>query len=274
MITIFISIGPGGIKTYMIVRPGFCVRNNLMVNGVPRLIRFSPITTTRETTIAKALLINGRFFVPHDPEGLAELMGGRMNFVAQLDSLFTRSSAIHDGGNGAPDLNPKGMIGQYAHANEPGHHTIYLYNNMGQPWKTQKWVSTVMQKLYNISPEGLCGNDDTGQMSAWYVFNAMGFYPVTHGQGVYYIGTPLFKTMTLKHSKGTLTIRANNVSRENIFIRSVTLNGKPYQKNWLQHRDIFNGNAELVFEMGNTPNKNWGNADELRPPSMVNEKYN
>ena len=214
------------------------------------------------------------FFVPHDPEGLAELMGGRMNFVAQLDSLFTRSSAIHDGGNGAPDLNPKGMIGQYAHANEPGHHTIYLYNNMGQPWKTQKWVSTVMQKLYNISPEGLCGNDDTGQMSAWYVFNAMGFYPVTHGQGVYYIGTPLFKTMTLKHSKGTLTIKANNVSRENIFIRSVTLNGKPYQKNWLQHRDIFNGNAELVFEMGNTPNKNWGNADELRPPSMVNEKYN
>jgi predicted alpha-1,2-mannosidase len=161
------------------------------------------------------------FFVPHDINGLANLMGGSKTFSEQLDSLFIRKSEIHDGGKGAPDLNPKGMIGQYAHANEPGHHTIYLYNNMGEPWKTQKWISTVMNKLYNNSPEGLCGNDDTGQMSAWYVFSAMGFYPVTHGQGVYNIGTPMFKIMTLKHKNGILSITANHLSKENIYIQSV-----------------------------------------------------
>lgn len=214
------------------------------------------------------------FFVPHDAIGLATLMGGTDVFVEQLDSLFIRSSEIHDGGKGAPDLNPKGMIGQYAHANEPGHHTIYLYNSIGQPWKTQKWISTVMRNLYKTSPEGLCGNDDTGQMSAWYVFSAMGFYPVTHGQGIYYIGTPLFKDLTLKHKNGTLSITANNISQDNIYIQSVTLNGKSYTKNWLRHEDIFIGNAKLVFEMGNTPNKNWGNSSDALPPSMENEKYN
>ena len=213
------------------------------------------------------------FFVPQDPKGLAALMGGKEAFAEQLDSLFIRSSEIHDGGQGAPDLNPKGMIGQYAQANEPGHHTIYLYNSIGQPWKTQKWISTVIQKLYNNSPEGLCGNDDTGQMSAWYVFSAMGFYPVTHGQGIYYIGTPLFKDMTLKHKNGTLSIKVNNVSKENIYIQSVTLNGNPYTKNWLKHEDIFGHDAKLVFEMGNTPNKNWGSTEDALPPSMIDEKF-
>jgi len=209
------------------------------------------------------------FFVPHDPKGLALLMGGKEAFTAQLDSLFIRSSEIHDGGEGAPDLNPKGMIGQYAHANEPCHHTIYLYNNLGQSWKTQKWVSTVIQNLYNTSPEGLCGNDDTGQMSAWYVFSAMGFYPVTHGQGIYYIGTPLFKDITLKHKNGTLSIVAHNVSKENIYIQSVTVNSRTYTKNWLSHEDIFSCNAKLVFEMGNIPNKKWGSSEDALPPSMV-----
>jgi len=211
------------------------------------------------------------FFVPHDPQGLATLMGGKDVFVEQLDSLFIRSSTIHDGGKGLPDLNPKGMIGQYAHANEPGHHTIYLYNAAGQSFKTQKWVSTVMHNLYQNTPEGLCGNDDTGQMSAWYIFSAMGFYPVTHGQGVYYIGTPLFKNLSLKHKNGTLSIKADQVSKENIYIQSVTLNGKPYSKNWLKHEDLFNGNTKLVFEMGNTPNKKWGSANEDLPISMIND---
>ena len=214
------------------------------------------------------------FFVPHDARGLATLMGGKDVFASQLDSLFIRSSAIHDGGQGSPDLNPAGMIGQYAHANEPGHHTIYLFNTVGQPWKTQKWVSAVMQNLYHNTTEGLCGNDDTGQMSAWYVFSAMGFYPVTHGDGIYYIGTPLFRELSLKHKNGTLSIKANRVSKENIYIQSVTLNGKTYSKNWLRHEDIFSGNAKLVFEMGNTPNKNWGNKTTSLPPSMSNEKYN
>jgi predicted alpha-1,2-mannosidase len=213
------------------------------------------------------------FFVPHDPRGLAGLMGGNEIFAQQLDSLFIRNPVIHDGGEGAPDLNPKGMIGQYAHANEPSHHIIYLYNSIGQPWKTQEWISTVMQKLYNNTPDGICGNDDTGQMSAWYVFSAMGFYPVTHGQGIYYIGTPLFKDMQLKHRNGTLSIKANRVSKENKYIRSVTLNGKPYSRNWLSHDDIFAGNASLVFEMGNTPNKNWGSSQQDLPSSMIDERY-
>lgn len=211
------------------------------------------------------------FFVPHDVRGLATLMGGKDAFVEQLDSLFLRSSAIHDEGKGSPDLNPKGMIGQYAHANEPGHHTIYLYNSVGQPWKTQKWISTVMQNLYHTTTEGLCGNDDTGQMSAWYVFSAMGFYPVTHGEGIYYIGTPLFKDLSLKHKNGILSIKANRVSKENIYIQSVTLNGKVYKKNWLKLEDLFSGNTKLVFEMGNTPNKNWGSKETDLPPSMSDE---
>lgn len=213
------------------------------------------------------------FFVPHDIKGLATLMGGQKAFIEQLDSLFIRNSEIHDGGKGAPDLNPKGMIGQYAHANEPGHHTIYLYNNMGQPWKTQKWISIVMNKLYNLSPEGLCGNDDTGQMSAWYVFSALSFYPVMHGQGIYDIGTPLFKDIKLKHKNGILSITAKNVSKDNIYIQSVSLNGKPYTKNWLRHDDLFGRDSRLVFEMGSAPNVNWGNSNSALPPSMADEKF-
>lgn len=208
------------------------------------------------------------FFVPQDPEGLANLMGGKEKFAEQLDSLFVRSPEIHDGGKGAPDLNPKGMIGQYAHANEPGHHTIYLYNSVGQPWKTQKWINYVVRNLYNTSPDGLCGNDDTGQMSAWFVFSAMGFYPVTHGQGIYYIGTPLFRDLALKHKNGTLSIKAHNLSEENIYIQSVKFNGKSYGKNWLRHEDLFAGNVNLLFEMGNTPNKKWGSSANELTPSM------
>jgi predicted alpha-1,2-mannosidase len=212
------------------------------------------------------------FFVPHDPRGLANLMGGNDKFVEQLDSLFIRSSLINTGGYGAPDLNPKGMIGQYAHANEPSQHTIYLYNAVGQPWKTQKWIDTVRKTLYHNAPDGLNGNDDLGQMSAWYVFSAMGFYPVTHGEGLYYIGTPMFKDLSLKHKNGMLNIKANNVSEKNIYIQSVTLNGKPYTRNWLKHEDIFGNTTKLVFEMGNTPNKNWGSADKDLPPSMSDIK--
>ncbi len=213
------------------------------------------------------------FFVPHDPLGLANLMGGNEIFEQQLDSLFIRSSVIHTGGEETPDMSEKDMIGQYAHSNEPCHHIIYFYNSIGKPWKTQKWISSVMSNLYEDSFEGLCGNDDTGQMSAWYIFNAMGFYPVTHGSGVYYIGTPLFKDMKLKHKNGILSIKANNISKQNIYIKSVTLNGKPYLKNWLKHEKIFNGDVELIFDMDNIPNKDWGSSKEMCPPSMIGEKY-
>ncbi len=208
------------------------------------------------------------FFVPHDGQGLIDLMGGKEAFVAKLDSLFTISSEIH-GDNPAPDIT--GMIGQYAHGNEPGHHTLYMYNYAGQPWKAQKRISDVIYTLYNTSPEGICGNDDTGQMSAWYVLSSMGFYPVTHGQGIYFVGTPIFKEVKLKHAKGTLTIQAPNVSRENCYIQSVTLNGKPYRKNWLKHDELFGDNATIVYEMGSQPNKDWGSALEDLPPSMSDE---
>lgn len=213
------------------------------------------------------------FFVPHDTKGLAQLMGGKEAFIEQLDSLFIRESIIRHGGKGAPDLNPKGMIGQYAHCNEPNQHVIYMYNAVGQPWKTQKWIKHVQKNLYQNAPDGLYGNDDLGQMSAWYVFSSMGFYPVTHGQGLYYIGAPMFKNLKLKHANGTLTITANNVSEENIYIQSLALNGETYTKNYLEHDDIFSADAVLEFEMGNEPNEEWGSAEDALPPSMVDEKY-
>ena len=140
-----------------------------------------------------------------------------------------------------------GMIGQYAHGNEPSHHVIYLYNAVDQPWKTQEYVAKVMNELYLNSPAGLCGNEDCGQMSAWYVFSAMGFYPVS---GQYEIGTPLFPEVQLHLDNGkTFTVKAPAVSKENIYIRSTKLNGKPYDKSYITHEQIMSG-ATLEFEMG------------------------
>jgi len=210
------------------------------------------------------------FFVPHDGKNLINLMGGKEAFIEKLDSLFIISSEIH-GDNPAPDIT--GMIGQYAHGNEPGHHTLYMYNYAGQPWKGQKLLSDVMYTLYDTTPEGICGNDDTGQMSAWFVFSAMGFYPVTHGSGIYFIGTPLFREMKLKHPNGTLTIQAPKVSHDNCYIQSVKLNGKPYTKNWLRHDELFGGDATLLFTMDAKPNTNWGSAVEALPLSMCDEIF-
>jgi predicted alpha-1,2-mannosidase len=205
------------------------------------------------------------FFVPHDVAGLAKLYGGEEAFVEKLDSLFTVSSELH-GPNPAPDIT--GRIGQYAHGNEPGHHTLYLYNYVGQPWRAQKRISDILYTLYNTNHYGMCGNDDCGQISAWYVMSAMGFYPMTHGDGVYCIGTPIFRDLELRHKRGVLKIFAPNASRENCYVQSVTLNGKPYHKSYLMHNEIFSGDNTLCFEMGNTPNKEWGSAKENRPPSM------
>lgn len=208
------------------------------------------------------------FFVPHDIAGLAELYGGEDKFVEKLDSLFTVSSELH-GPNPAPDIT--GRIGQYAHGNEPGHHTLYIYNYVGQPWKGQKRISDVLYTLYSTQPYGMCGNDDGGQMSAWYIMSAMGFYPMTHGQGIYCIGSPMFKEVHLKHNKGTLTILAPNASRENCYVQSVTLNGQPYDKSWFSHEDMFSGSNTLRFEMGPQPNTSWGSAPHTRPQSMQAE---
>lgn len=209
------------------------------------------------------------FNVPHDGEGLIKLFGGKETFVNKLDSLFKIKSEI-SGENPAPDIT--GLIGQYAHGNEPSHSTIYMYNYAGEPWKCQKMINYVLYNLYNTSSNGLCGNDDTGQMSAWFVFSAMGFYPMTLGNGIYFIGTPIFKDVELKHQNGTLRIIANNVSKKNLYIQSLKKNGVFYEKSWIKHEDLFNKDVTLEFTMGETPNYTWGT--KILPPSICDEAFN
>ena len=181
--------------------------------------------------------------VQHDIDGLIGLTGGKERFAQKLDSMFT----FHPSADDELPLFSTGMIGQYAHGNEPSHHVIYLYNAVDQPWKTQEYVAKVMNELYLNSPAGLCGNEDCGQMSAWYVFSAMGFYPVNPISGQYEIGTPLFPEVQLHLDNGkTFTVKAPAVSKENIYIRSTKLNGKPYDKSYITHEQIMSG-ATLEF---------------------------
>ena len=191
--------------------------------------------------------------VQHDIKGLVSLTGGQDKFAAKLDSMFTYIPA----GNEELPIFSTGMIGQYAHGNEPSHHVIYLYNKVRQPWKAQKYAAQVMHDLYFNAPAGLCGNEDCGQMSAWYVFSAMGFYPVNPVSGEYEIGSPLFPEMRLNLGNGkTFTVLAPNVSRENIYIQSVKVNGQPYDKSYITHQQIMDG-ATIEFVMGNQPGEIW-----------------
>ena len=191
--------------------------------------------------------------VQQDVDGLISLVGGKERFAQKLDSMFTYNPSADE------DLPifSTGMIGQYAHGNEPSHHVIYLFNAIGQPWKTQKYAAEVMHELYKNTPAGLCGNEDCGQMSAWYVFSAMGFYPVDPISGKYEIGTPMYPEMKMHLANGkTFTILAPAVSKENIYIQSVKLDGKPYDKRYITHEQIMNGSI-FEFEMGNKPGKVW-----------------
>ena len=191
--------------------------------------------------------------VQHDIKGLVALTGGQDKFAAKLDSMFTYIPA----GSEELPIFSTGMIGQYAHGNEPSHHVIYLYNKVRQPWKTQKYAAQVMHELYFNAPAGLCGNEDCGQMSAWYVFSAMGFYPVNPVSGEYEIGTPLFPEMRLNLDNGkTFTVLAPNVSRENIYIQSMKVNGQPYDKSYITHQQIMEG-ATVEFVMGSQPGEIW-----------------
>jgi len=186
------------------------------------------------------------FFVPHDVEGLADLMGGKEALASRLDSLFTMSSALQ-GENVSGDIS--GLIGQYAHGNEPGHHTIYMYNKVDQPKKTQKYVNQVLTTLYNNTPEGICGNEDTGQMSAWYVFSSLGFYPMDPVSGQYELGAPLFESATIKLPSGkTFTVRAKNLSDKNSYVDKVYLNGTALDRTYITFDEVLQG-GELVFEM-------------------------
>lgn len=191
--------------------------------------------------------------VPQDLDGLISLVGGKERFTQKLDSMFTYVPHTDE----ELPIFSTGMIGQYAHGNEPSHHVIYLYNKVGQPWKAQQYVAEVLHELYKNDPAGLCGNEDCGQMSAWYVFSAMGFYPVDPVSGQYEIGTPLFPEVKMHLNNGKVfTILAPAASHENIYIQSVKLNGKPYDKSYITHEQIMNGDT-FEFEMGNKPGPVW-----------------
>ena len=170
---------------------------------------------------------------------LIELMGGKAAFISKLDSLFTTDSKI-EGLNASADIS--GMIGQYAHGNEPSHHISHLYNYAGQPWKTQALVDSILQTLYLNNPDGLSGNEDCGQMSAWYILNSMGFYSVTPGDPVYSIGRPLFKSVTINLENGKhFRIDAIKNSKANKYIQSAALNGVTLETPFFRHEDIVNG---------------------------------
>jgi predicted alpha-1,2-mannosidase len=207
-------------------------------------------------------------FVPHDVKGLIALEGGQKNFIAKLDTLFTTSSDVK---STVADIT--GLIGQYAHGNEPGHHTVYLYSYAGAPWKTQEMVRTVTDSLYSEGPAGLCGNEDMGQMSAWYVLSTMGIYQVAPGQNVYAIGSPTFSKVTIHLDKtfgntGDFVIEAKNNSKQNKYVQSATLNGKLLDKSWFDQSVIKNG-GKLILVMGPKPNKTWASTIKDAPPSMT-----
>ena len=191
--------------------------------------------------------------VAHDIDGLIELTGGETRFAERLDSMFTYETTDKS----KLPIFSTGMIGQYAHGNEPGHHVIYLYNRVKQPWKTQQYAAQVMHTLYKNMPDGICGNEDCGQMSSWYVFSAMGFYPVDPISGQYEIGSPIFPEVKMYLANGkTFVVRAENVSDENIYIQSVTVNGQPYSKSYITHEMIMQGDT-IHFVMGNKPGPVW-----------------
>ncbi|MBS1321524.1 MAG: glycoside hydrolase family 92 protein [Parabacteroides sp.] len=186
------------------------------------------------------------FFVPHDIDGLAKLMGGKEVLASRLDSLFTMDSSL-EGETVSGYIS--GLIGQYAHGNEPGHHTIYMYNEVGQPHKTQKYVNEVLTTLYDTTPTGICGNEDTGQMSAWYVFSSLGFYPMDPVSGRYELGAPLFDRAVINLSSGRqFVITAENLSDKNIYVEKVWLNDRSLDRTYITFDELLNGGT-LRFKM-------------------------
>ncbi len=205
------------------------------------------------------------WLVPQDVEGLISLMGGDEAFTRKLDSLFTAKGDM--GAQASDDIS--GLIGMYAHGNEPSHHVTYMYAFAGQQWKTAEKVRQVMQDFYFDKPEGLAGNEDCGAMSSWYIFSSLGFYPVNPANGVYVLGSPLFGKATVKLAGGkSFTVQTLNNSKENIYIQSITLNGKPYTKSFITHQDLVKGGT-MVVKMGNKPNYNFGKATTDRPSNTL-----
>lgn len=206
--------------------------------------------------------------VQHDIPGLINLFGGNDNFIKKLDTFFEMSPLITP----PKYVGVVGTIGQYVHGNQPSHHVSYLYNWAGQPWKTQFRARQVMEQLYKPGPGGLCGNEDMGSLSSWYVLSAMGIYPVAPGSPLYTIGSPLFEKVTLKTERNrSFTVTAKNNSPENVYIQSARLNGQPFNRTWISHEEIVNGGV-LEFEMGPEPNKKWGADSASQSKTKINNK--
>ncbi|HEV3414676.1 MAG TPA: GH92 family glycosyl hydrolase [Puia sp.] len=206
------------------------------------------------------------WLVPQDVEKLISLMGGDKPFVTKLDSLFTVTGSL--GVDAPPDIS--GLVGMYAQGNEPNHHIPYLYDFAGYPWKTAEKITRITREMYTAKTDGLCGNDDCGQMSAWYVMSALGFYPVNPANGIFVFGTPLVKKAVLKVGKGTIfTMETINFGPRNIYIQRATLNGMPYRKSYIDYHLIKSG-ATLRFYMGEHPNPKFGAAPADRPRSLPN----
>jgi len=205
------------------------------------------------------------FFVPQDINTHIELLGGDFDYENKLDELFNSETKL----SGRHQSDITGLIGQYAHGNEPSHHMAYLYNYVGKPWKTQKLVNQVMTELYTNQPDGLSGNEDCGQMSAWYVMSAMGFYPVTPGSDVYVLGTPTFDSLAVNLENGNVfKVKTKNFSKENFYVQSVKYNGADWPNSYITHNMIMDG-GELLFEMGSHPNKGFGKNQNTRPVQKI-----
>ena len=197
---------------------------------------------------------NYSFFVPHDVKGLINEMGGEKQFVRRLDSLFTMELPAKYFEK-TEDINEEGLMGNYVHGNEPSHHVAYLYKWTNEPWKSEYRLHEIMRQMYKNKIDGLSGNDDCGQMSAWYIFSALGFYPVCPGSDQYVIGSPRTKEATIYLENGkTFTVKTENLSDNNVYVKSIKLNGKKHEKHFITHEDILQG-GEMLFEMSNKPNR-------------------
>jgi len=194
------------------------------------------------------------WYVPHNVNSFIDLMGGDKNFTQKLDTFFTLNAKPEDV-NG----NASGFIGQYAHGNEPSHHIVYLYDFTNEPWKAATYAAKIMNELYNDNQSGYSGNEDCGQMSAWYIFSVLGFYPVNPANGVYCFGSPQLPAATIKLASGKeFKITTHDASPENIYIQKILLNGEPYKKLFITHNDIISGGT-LEYFMGTKPNKKTAN---------------
>lgn len=207
------------------------------------------------------------FAAPQDISGLIKLYGSKEKFAKKVNELFTSNEGL----SGREQADVTGLIGQYAQGNEPSHHMAYLFNYAGQPWHTQELVHKICKEFYKNDPDGLIGNEDCGQMSAWYVLSAMGFYPVTPGSGHYVLGTPVFDEVNIRQENGkTFTIKANKLSEKNFFVQDMKLNNKPYPATYINHSDIENGGS-MFFEMGASPNYTRGVKGVDIPVTSIND---